>query len=135
MTNQTSDMGGAGDSRPGADWRQIQNSARQLASDASTVRQQLQQAGIAGKDLAPVDDVLKALRELGNDKNLVNPKGLQELYSTAVDKFKALDFAIRKKVDTSNEQLLLSGSEDIPDSFKALIQEYYRALAKKGGKK
>jgi hypothetical protein len=77
--------------------------------------------------------VIKALREI-TDKNLVNPKGLQELYSTAVDKFKALDFAIRKRVDTSNDQLLLSGSEDIPAAFRSLIEEYYKQLAKKGGK-
>ena len=131
----TSDpTGGGSDARPGADWRQIANQARQLANDAQDVRRQLQQAGIAPKDLTPVDDVVNALRALGDDKNLKNPKGLQELYATAVDKFKALDFAVRKKVDTSNEQLFLSGSEDVPASFRALIQEYYRALAKKGGK-
>ena len=76
---------------------------------------------------------MKALQALGTSKE--PPKGLQDLYATAVEKFKALDFAIRKKVDTSNEQLFLSGSEDIPESFKTLIQEYhYRQLAKKGGK-
>ena len=134
MTSPT-DMGGAGDSRPGAggqDWRQVANQAKQLAGDAADLKRQLQQAGIAPKDLTPVDDVVKALQALGTSKE--PPKGLQELYATAVEKFKALDFAIRKKVDTSNEQLFLSGSEDIPESFKTLIQEYYRQLAKKGGK-
>jgi hypothetical protein len=98
------------------------------------VRRQLQQAGIAPKELTPVDDVVKALRELGNEKNLQNPQGLQDLYATALEKFKTLEFEIRKRVDTSNEQLYLSGSEDVPPSFKSLIEEYYRALAKKGGK-
>ena len=128
-------MGGAADARPGAggqDWRQVSNSARQLAADAADLKRQLQQAGIAPKDLTPVDDVVKALQALGSSKE--PPKGLQDLYAAAVEKFKALDFAIRKRVDTTNEQLFLSGSEDIPESFKALIQEYYRQLAKKGGK-
>jgi hypothetical protein len=117
------------------DLRQIANQARQLASDAQDVRRQLQQAGVPPKDLTPVDDVVKALQQLGNEKNLQNPTGLQELYQVALQRFKTLEFEIRKRVDTSNEQLFLSGSEDVPPSFRTLIEEYYRALAKKGGKK
>jgi len=105
-----------------------------LQQQAQTVRNQLQQAGVANKDLAPIDDVVKALGAMSNEKNLQNPTGLNELYSTAVQKFKALEFEIRKRVDTTNGQLFLSGSEDVPPSFKSLIEEYYRALAKKGGK-
>ena len=114
--------------------RQIQNQAQQLAKDAADVGQQLRKAGIQPKDLTPIDDVVKALQALGSDK-VKDPKGLQELYQTAVDKFKALEFEIRKRVDTSNEQLFLSGSEDMPPQFKSLIEEYYRALTKKGGGK
>lgn len=127
-------MQGGGDSRPNGDMRQIQSQARQLANDAADVRRQLAQAGVAPKDLTPVDDVVKALQALGSDK-VQNPKGVQELYQTAVEKFKALEFEIRKRVDTSNEQLFLSGSEDMPPQFKALIEEYTRALTKKGGGK
>jgi hypothetical protein len=125
----------AGDARPGNDRRQIASQARQLANDAQTVRRQLQQAGVASKDLTPVDDVVKALRDLGDEKKLENPAGLQELYQTAVDRFKVLEFEIRKRVDTTNDQLFLSGSEAVPPSFKSLIEEYYRALSKKGGGK
>src|SRR4030095_11014403 len=110
------------------------NQARQLANDAADVRRQLQQAGVPPKDLTAVDDVVKALQQLGNEKNLQNPTGLNELYQTAVQKFKVLEFEIRKRVDTSNDQLFLSGSETVPPAFKSLIEEYYKALAKKGGK-
>lgn len=133
--NSPTSMGGSQDSRAGGsgyDWRQVAGQAKQLATDAADLKRQLQQAGVAPKDLTPVDDVVKALQALGRSSE--PPKDLQDLYKSAVDKFKALDFAIRKRVDTSNEQLFLSGSEDIPDSFKTLIQEYYRQLAKKGGK-
>jgi negative regulator of replication initiation len=115
--------------------RQIASQARQLANDASDVKRQLQQAGVAPKDLTPVDDVVKALQALGNEKNLQNPKGVQELFETAVQKYKALEFEIRKRVDTSSDQLLLSGSEEVPPAFKKLIEEYSKALAKKGGGK
>jgi hypothetical protein len=124
----------AGDARPNGDLRQLANQARQLANDAQTVRQQLQQAGVAPKDLTPVDDIVKALQQMGDEKKLVNTAGLTELYQTALQKFKTLEFEIRKRVDTSNDQLFLSGSEDVPAAFRTLIQDYYRALAKKGGK-
>ncbi len=61
--------------------------------------------------------------------------GCNELYQTAVQRFKTLEFEIRKRTDTTNEQLFLSGSEDMPPSFRTLIEEYYRALNKKGGGK
>ena len=122
----------SGDSRP--DGRQIANQARQLANDAADVGRQLRAAGVSQKDLTPVDDVVKALRAMSDEKNLKNPTGLNELYQTAVQRFKALEFEIRKRVDTTNEQLFLSGSEEVPASFRTLIEEYYRTLSKKGGK-
>ena len=67
-------------------------------------------------------------------KAYADPGRLQQLYSTAVDKFKALEYEVRKKVDTTNEALFLSGSDEVPPKYKELIQEYYRALSKKGGK-
>jgi len=124
-----------GDARPTGDLRQLANQARQLANDAQDVKRQLQQAGVAPKDLTPVDDVVKALQQLGDASKLENPGKLTDLYQTALDKFKTLEFEIRKRVDTSNDQLFLSGSEDVPASFRTLIEEYYRALAKKGGGK
>ena len=128
--NQSNSMG---DARPNGDMRQLANTARNLGNDAADVRRQLQQAGVAAKDLAPIDDVVKALRDLSDAKNLQNPKGLQDLYSTAVEKFKVLEFEIRKRVDTTNEQLFLSGSDDVPPAFRNLIQEYYKSLSKKPG--
>jgi hypothetical protein len=132
---QPSQSSAGGDARPNGDTRQLANQARQLATDAQNVKNQLQKAGVAPKDLQPVDDVVKALQNLGNEKNLQNPAGLQELYQTAVDRFKALEFEIRKRTDTSNANLFLSGSEDVPPSFRSLIEEYYRTLSKKGGGK
>ena len=115
--------------------RQWTNQANQLANDASDVRRQLQQAGINPRDLTPVDEVIKALRALGDAKSYNDPARLQDLYSSAVEKFKALEFEIRKKVDTTNEALFLSGSDEVPPKYKDLIQEYYRALSKKAGGK
>ena len=131
MTMQQNASSAGGDARPTGDPRQIANQAKQLSNDVQAIRGDLQRAGVQAKDLKPVDDVLKALRDMTNEKNLQNPKGLQDLYSTAVDKFKMLEFEMRKRIDTTNEQLFLSGSDDVPASFRSLIEQYYRSLNKK----
>ena len=97
------------------------------------LRNDLQRSGVNPKDLVPVDEVVKALRALGDERNYQNMGNLEQLYSTAVDRFKALEFELRKRTDTSNAQLYLSGSEDVPPNFRGLIQDYYRALSKKPG--
>ena len=125
-----------GDARVGmnsGDVRQWANQARELANDTQTLRNDLQRSGVNPKDLMPVDEVVKALRALGDERNYKNMGNLQELYSTAVDRFKALEFELRKRTDTSNAQLFLSGSEDVPPNFRGLIQDYYRALSKTTG--
>jgi hypothetical protein len=111
------------------DVRQWANSARQLANDAQDLRRALQQGGVDGKDLQPVDEVVKALRALGDEKSYTNPQNLQQLLSTASDRFKALEFELRKRMDTTNEQLFLSGSDEVPPNFRALIDQYYRTLS------
>lgn len=125
-----------GDSRAGnfrGDARQMANQARNLANDAQNVRRNLQQSGVNARDLQPIDEVVKALRALGDEKVYGDPAGLQQLYATALDKFKKLEYDLRKRTDTTNQQLFLSGSEDVPPNFKALIDEYYRTLSKKAG--
>ena len=54
------------------------------------------------------------------------------------EKLTKFEWDLRKRVDTSNDALYLSGSEEMPSSYKDLIEQYYRALSKKkaggGGK-
>jgi hypothetical protein len=89
---------------------------------------------MAGKDLQSVDEVVKALRAMDSDKLGENPLRLQQLYATALDKMKKLEYDLRKRTDTANDQLYISGSEDIPKLWESIIQQYYRNLSKKGGK-
>jgi hypothetical protein len=89
---------------------------------------------MTGKDLQSVDEVVKALRAMDSDKLGSDPIGLQQLYATALDKMKKLEYDLRKRTDTANDELYISGSEDIPKLWESIIQQYYRNLSKKGGK-
>ena len=123
-----------GDARPGlsrGDARDYRDQARQLANDAQDLRQRLQQSGATGKDLQAVDDIVKALRAMDSDRATNDPAILQGLSATALDKLTKFEWDLRKRVDTSNDQLYLSGSDEVPATYKDLIEQYYRALSKK----
>ena len=87
----------------------------------------LSQAGVNPRD---VEAVIGELRTLGPGPD---PRGLQQLQAS-VDRLKRFEFELRKKVDADNQQLILSGSDEVPAGFRQAIEEYYRSLAKKGSK-
>jgi hypothetical protein len=110
------------------DIRQFRNQAREWANDAEALRRQLQQSGMNPRDL---DDVLRDLRQFDNDRVYADPQGLEKLQAAAIDKLKKFEFSLRRKADTGNDSLSLSGSDQVPEGFRQAIEEYYRSLAKK----
>jgi hypothetical protein len=95
------------------------------------MRQALQQAGATGKDLAAVDDIVKLLKQMDGAASNGDPRGLQQLSATALEKLTKFEWDLRKRVDTSNDALYLSGSDEVPATYKDLIEQYTKALAKK----
>ena len=71
------------------------------------------------------------MQRLDNDRIYADPRGLEQLQAAALDKLKKFEFGLRRKADTGNESLSLSGSDQVPDGFRQAIEEYYRSLAKK----
>jgi len=135
--NAGSPTSSSGDARPSGpfnpnDLRQIRNQANQLAGDVQQLRQQMQQAGADGQSLRSVDDVVKGLRDVGNEKSNADPRGLNSLMTQALDKMQKVDFELRKKADSAN-QVLLSGTEEVPSQFRQSVDGYFRALSKKPG--
>ena len=125
MTNASasSPSSDGGDARPNgqfnpSDLRQIRNTANQLAGDVQQLRQQLQQGGADAPSLRSVDDVVKGLRDVGNEKSNADPRGLDVLMTQTLDKMKGLEFELRKKADTENQQLLLSGTGKMAAELK-----------------
>ena len=119
------------------DVRQWANQATQLANDTQELRNQLQQAGVGGKDLSPSTRSSRRCARLATSATTRTWATCESLYSAAVDKFKELEFELRKRTDTTNEQLYLSGSEDLPPNFRALVDDTTgrsQEAGRKGGK-
>ncbi len=110
--------------------RQLRRQAREWQNDAQQLRQQLQAGGMNPKDL---DQIMRDFAALDSDLPYADPKGLQQLQAAALEHLKKFEFTLRKKMESGNESVSLSGSDEVPAGFRQAIEEYYRALAKKGG--
>jgi hypothetical protein len=115
---------------PLGDLRQLRDRAGQLSTDAEALRRQLQASGNQRQDLATMDDVIRALRALDSQGLKTDPRELADLSTAALDKLRKLEFELRKRTDTTSDELYLSGADDAPPQYRSLIDEYYRALSK-----
>lgn len=119
-----------GDARPGGaggyDGRQLQRELREWTTSADDLRRRLAQNGLNPGDLEAAIGDLRGLQF--GDK--LEPKGLDQL-KTSVERLKRFEFELLKKVNGEGQQLFLSGSDEVPAGFRAAIEEYYRALARR----
>ena len=107
---------------------QFRNDFREWSNDAQALRRELSQAGVDTKDL---DQILRDLRAMDSDAAFTDGNSLALLQQQALDKLKKFEFGLRRKADGGDQQLSLSGSDEVPSGFRQAIEEYYRALAKK----
>jgi hypothetical protein len=110
--------------------REFRNQAGSLLSDAQALRGELQSSGAQPRDLQAVDETIRALREMNNRRADTDLKSLQALSAAALDQLKRLEFDLRKRSDTTSDQLLLSGTDEAPANYKALVDEYFRSLSR-----
>jgi hypothetical protein len=45
------------------------------------------------------------------------------------EQVKRIEFTLRREVDQQNS-VVLSGSDEVPEQFRALVEQYYRSLAR-----
>jgi hypothetical protein len=124
--------GGGGDARPPAftpgDVRQLRSEVRQRLADAQALRQELSRQGI---DTSELDGVIRDLRALDNEGVYAIPLDVDRLQAAVVDGAKQFEYRLRRELAGADEQrLLLSGSDEVPEGFRKLVEEYYRALSR-----
>jgi hypothetical protein len=110
------------------DVRQFRREFQELDRNAEQLRQQLQAAGMNPREF---DDVIRDLQGLSGDRPYADPRALEQLIAAALDRVKKAEFNLRRKIDSGNESLALSGSDEVPAGFRTAIEEYYRSLAKR----
>jgi len=109
--------------------RQARRQAQEWSQEMQALRKDLQAAGQPTKDL---DDIMRDIQGMEMPKVLDDGQNLAQLQQQALEKLKKFEFALRKQVDGGgDQQLSLSGSDQVPAEYRDAISEYYKSLAKK----
>ncbi|MFN8062549.1 MAG: DUF4175 family protein [Vicinamibacterales bacterium] len=123
--------GGFGNRRPGRftdeDIRQFRGEVRQWSNEGRDLRRLLQQEGVSTKDL---DELLGALRTLDADRVYHDAEELARLQTSVAEGFKRFEFTLRRQADSANEAAL-ANADGAPQGYRELVEEYFRALARK----
>ena len=129
--------GSMGDARPGGrltgeQIRQFRGEARQRTADAEALRRLLSQQRIDTKE---IDEIVRGLRRLDDDSAYANADTLARLEQAVTDNVKRFEYSLRRKLDANASQVFLSGSDDVPEQYRKLVEQYYRSLSKSSGGK
>jgi hypothetical protein len=121
------DAGAAGDARP-LDPRQLQREVQERRAEAQALRRDLQAMGL---DVSDLDALVRDLRAFDNARPYGDLEETARLQSQLVNGFRRFEFDLRRALgDSRVDELLLSGSDEVPAEYRKLIEEYYRALAR-----
>jgi hypothetical protein len=111
--------------------RQFRSEFGQRGEQVRGLRDQLREAGRDAGDLQAVLDAMERLEREGIYDNPAQVAGLQ---AAILDLLKQLEFGLRREVEAGGERrATLSGSDEVPEGYRGLVEEYYRALARSGG--
>jgi hypothetical protein len=122
--------GGGSGFRPGV-WdprwtRQLRREFRERAEELRGIAGQLGREGTPG-DLREIE---RKLRRLESDEPWGDPRGVEELVTAALEDLKMFEYALRRELEGIDpEKLRLSGSAEVPEGWRELVEEYYRSLA------
>ena len=122
--------GGGSGFRPGL-WdprwtRQLRREFRERAEELRQLGGQLGRQGGAGE----LREIEGKLRRLESDEPWGDPRGVEELVADALEDLKMFEYALRRELEgVDPEKLRLSGSAEVPEGWRELVEEYYRSLA------
>jgi len=126
----TGDPDARGGFNPGA-VRQYRDEARQRLADARELRDRLADLDIDPDD---IDQILRGLTDLADRRTYDDPVELERLQAAMADQAKRLELMLRVQL-TGEERarLFLSGADAVSAEYRALVEEYFRALSREGG--
>ena len=107
------------------DIRQLRGDARQYAQEAQELRGVLRGENIDPREL---DEIVNALRQLQDERVYQNVQELARLQAFVADSLKRFEFGLRRQLDAKTGAIVLSGSDEVPESFRKLVEQYYRSL-------
>ena len=111
--------------------RQMRREIRERAGEARALAGLIERAGADPRELQAMIDVMRALDREGT---YADAEEILRLQNELVEGMKQLEFSLRREFAAGEEeQIFLHQSGDVPEEYRALVEEYYRALSRSGG--
>ena len=102
-----------------------------MRSIAQRARARIRKAPLdQGRDRAGSLQVLRALRQLEDERTYQNVQELARLQSFVAESLKRFEFGLRRKVDADKNASALTGSDEVPEEVRKLVEQYDRSLAR-----
>ena len=110
------------------DVRRMRREVRERAGEARALAELMERAGA---DPSELEAMIAAMRALDRDRTYSDPEEVMRLRSELVDGMKQIEFRLRRELAAAGEeQLLMRPSGDVPEEYRALVEEYYRVLSR-----
>jgi len=111
--------------------RQMRREGRVRLGEARALAELIQRAGADPRELQAM---INAMRALDRASTYDDPEEAIRLQAELVEGMKQLEFQLRRLFGAEDEdQLLLYQSGDVPEEYRAMVEQYYRELAKSRG--
>ena len=123
---------GWGDRRPGTtvwepgDIRQWSREYTQRAGEMESLRRLLDEEQF---EVGELDQIIQRMRELDDLRRYQDPETIATLQAFVLEELKRFEYRLRREITEENEELFLAGNEEMPDSFRDLVEEYFRSLS------
>jgi hypothetical protein len=109
--------------------RQFSREYRERRADAEALRRELAREGV---DVGTLDRMIAQMRALEAARVYSDAEELERLQSSVVEGFKNFEFALRRAIEGEiGDRPLVGGTSDVPPEFRKLVDEYYKALARR----
>ena len=113
--------------------RQLQREFSQRGNQVRALREQHREAGRPEQELR---SVLDAIEQFQRERIYADPSQVTQLHQAILDQLKRLEFGLRRDVKgVAGRSTILMGSDEVPDGYRELVEEYYRALARGGAER
>lgn len=112
--------------------RQMRREIRERIGETQALGALLERVGASPQEL---QDMIDAMRALDREGTYADPEAVARLQHELVETIKQLEFRLRREFAADDEsEIFLHQSGDVPEEYRALVEEYYRALSRGSGR-
>ena len=108
--------------------RDFRREFEQRLGDAEALQRYLNEAGASAPEMS---EVIADLRALASARPYGDLPALAQLQNELRENLQRLEFRIRREVEgDGSDRAVLNGFDEVPEGFRALVEEYFRALSR-----